>query len=116
MWQESVYISPHPILETIDEFLKVKKLFPKVVTIEAKTIGIKNPDRFAWVVFKLGDLEKRYLDLKTKIKKIKKNKKNIEEVLREFEELILLDPFLPKGLIKKDWLRDEISSMIRNLV
>lgn len=116
MWQESVYISPHPILDAIDEFLKVKKLFPKVVTLEAETIGIKNPDRFAWIIFKLGDLEKRYLDLKAKIKKIKKNKKNIEEVLREFEELILIDPFLPKGLIKKDWLRDEISSMIRDLV
>jgi DNA-binding transcriptional regulator PaaX len=115
MWQESVYISPHPILEAIDEFLKVKKLFPKVVTLEAKAIGIKNPDRFAWVIFKLGELENKYLALKKRIKEMKKTKKNIKEIINRFQDLILIDPFLPRGLIKGNWPRDKIKLMIRDL-
>lgn len=29
MWQESVYISPHPLEKELDEFLKTKKLFQR---------------------------------------------------------------------------------------
>jgi phenylacetic acid degradation operon negative regulatory protein len=106
MWQESVYISPHPLLEKIDEYLKVKKLFPKVVTMESKLIGVKNHDKFAWAVFKLGKLKKKYTDLENKIddflKHKKKSGKNLQTVLEEYRNLIFEDPFLPKNLIKKE--------------
>lgn len=119
MWQESVYISPHPILKEIDEFLKANRLFPKVVTMEARLVGIKNHEGFAWVVFKLGDLEKKYLEIKKKILNFKKNKgrkSQLKEILESFYEAILVDPFLPKGLIKEDWPREEIKRSLEILM
>ncbi|MCX7881485.1 MAG: hypothetical protein N2482_03195 [Patescibacteria group bacterium] len=120
LWQESVYISPHPILKEVDEFLKIKKFFPKVVTMEARLVGIKNHDKFAWVVFKLSDLKDQYLSLKNKIKKLKERKKYLEkevkEILEEFQELILKDPFLPRGLIEKDWPRERIKKELKDLL
>lgn len=120
MWQESVYISPHPILPEIDEFLKSKKLFPKVVTLEARLVGIKNPDRFAWVIFKLKSLENDYLNLEKKIKRLKNKRKldkdEILSIIEKFKNILLSDPFLPKGLIKKDWPREKVKKMIKDLV
>lgn len=119
MWQESVYISPHPILKEIDEFLKVNKLFPKVVTMEAEIVGIKNHDRFAWVVFKLGNLEKKYLEIKNKILALKKTeikKTSLKEILLELEETVVNDPFLPKGLIKENWPRGEVVDLLKELL
>lgn len=118
MWQESVYISPHPILEEVDEFLKVKKLFPKVVTMEAKIVGIKNPERFAFVVFNLKNLKKEYLYLQEKIKNYKKNKnrKKLKEIIEQFQNLILKDPFLPKGLEDLNWPREKIKKEIKSLI
>lgn len=118
MWQKSVYISPHPILEEVDEFLKVKKLFPKVVAMEAKMVGIKNPEKFAFVVFNLKNLKKEYFNLNEKIKSYKKNKdrKKLQEIIEQFQNLILKDPFLPKGLEDLDWPREKIKKEIKNLM
>jgi phenylacetic acid degradation operon negative regulatory protein len=121
MWQESVYISPHPILNEIDEFLKVKKLFPKVVTMESRLIGVKNHDKFAWVVFKLGQLKKKYEDLEIKIdtilKQKKKSKRSLQDILEEYRNLILEDPFLPKNLIDEDnWPREKIKNKLKRIL
>lgn len=119
MWQESVYISPHPILSEINEFLKTNRLFPKVVTMESKILGVKNYDRFAWAIFNLGELERRYLEINKKILDLKDNKKNrekIREILEDFQKAVLTDPFLPKRLIKENWLREEIRKKIKNLI
>lgn len=120
MWQESVYISPHPILKEIDEFLKTKKLFPKVVTMESKLVGVKNHDKFAWVIFNLGYLKNQYLILEKEIKKIRREKKypkeQIKEILEKFQQLILNDPFLPQGLIKDSWPRERVKKEIKSLL
>lgn len=118
MWQESVYISPHPILKEIDEFLKIKKLFPKVVTMESKLVGIKNHDRFAWIVFNLGSLEKDYLKIKNEILNLKKEKtknKDIRIIIEKYKNIVLKDPFLPKGLIKENWPREEIKYILKDI-
>lgn len=122
MWQESVYISPHPILPEIDEFLKSKKLFPKVVTLEARLVGVKNPKKFAWVIFKLKNLYKDYLNLEKKINKLEE-KKDLSQIktdlffiIEEFKNIVLNDPFLPKGLIEEKWPRERIKKRIKNLL
>lgn len=125
MWQESVYISPHPLEKEIDEFLKTKKLFPKVVCLKAKNIGIKNEKKFAWVVFKLGRLEKLYQRLEEKIdnllKKQKDNNKDkfneeVRNVFINFEEAVLQDPFLPKKLAPDGWRRETIKRKLLFLI
>jgi len=126
MWQESVYISPHPLADEINEYLKTKNLFPKVICLEAKTIGVKNHQGFAWIVFKLKSLKDRYLlvynSLKLVLEGFKKKKigekKFIEELRKLFQEycnLVMEDPFLPKGLAQDDWPRDKIKKIFSKI-
>jgi len=119
MWQESVYISPHPLVDEVNEYLKTNNLFPKVVCLEAKTIGVKNNQGFAWIVFNLKRLKEKYSLVNSSLKllfddfkkkKIKKKKfiEEIKELFQEYQNLVMEDPFLPKGLEQDDWPRDII--------
>jgi len=119
MWQESVYISPHPLVDEVNEYLKTNHLFPKVICLEARTVGVKNSQGFAWIVFNLKKLKEKYLLVNSSLKvftddfKKKKIKKKdfiekIKELFQEYQELVMEDPFLPKGLEQSDWPREKI--------
>jgi len=127
MWQESIYISPHPLVDEVNEYLKMNHLFPKVICLEAKTIGVKNNQGFAWIVFNLKRLKEKYLLVNSSLKlliddfkkkKIKKKKfiKEIKELFQEYQELVLEDPFLPKGLEQNDWPRDKIKKKFQEVL
>ena len=127
MWQESVYISPHPLVDEVNEYLKTNHLFPKVVCLEAKTIGVKNNQGFAWIVFNLKKIKERYSLVSASLqkaiddfkkKKIKK-KRFIEEIrglFQEYQNLVIEDPFLPKGLEQDDWPRDKIKKKFQEIL
>ena len=119
MWQESIYISPHPLVDEVNEYLKTNHLFPKVICLEAKTVGVKNSQGFAWIVFNLKKLKEKYLLVNSSLKvftddfKKKKIKKKdfiekIKELFQEYQELVMEDPFLPKRLEQNDWPREKI--------
>jgi len=119
MWQESVYISPHPLVDEVNEYLKTHNLFPKVTSLEAKTIGVKNNQGFAWIVFQLKKLKDKYLlvnnSLKILIDDLKKRKikkedfvNKVKKLFQEYQDLVMEDPFLPKGLEQDNWPREKI--------
>lgn len=123
IWQESVYITPHPITDEINEYLKSNNLFPKVICLEAKTIGVDNHQGFAWIIFNLKTLNKKYLNLINllnqivrdyKNKKIKKKDflKKIQAIFENYQQLILDDPFLPRGLEPENWPREKLKKKI----
>ena len=127
MWQESIYISPHPLLDEVNEFLKSRGLFPRVVCLEAKRIGIKNEKKFAWVIFKLARLQKSYQKLNQTIEKLlkkyqqglvreKKFKEAVAEIFRRYEILVFDDPFLPKELLPDSWLREKVKKKLLSLI
>jgi phenylacetic acid degradation operon negative regulatory protein len=127
MWQKSVYISPHPLVEEVNEYLKTNHLFPKVICLEAKTVGVKNNQGFAWIVFDLKKLKEKYLLVKNSLKlviddfKKKKIKKKdfiekIRDLFQEYQELVMEDPFLPKGLEQSDWPRDKIKKKFQEIL
>ncbi|MCX7955598.1 MAG: CRISPR-associated endonuclease Cas2 [Patescibacteria group bacterium] len=127
MWQESVYITPHPIIDEINEYLKTKNLFPKVICLEAKTIGVKNHRGFAWIIYNLKSLNEKYLKLINllnlylkdfKSKKINKKEflKEFKEIFQSYQELVISDPFLPKGLEPENWPREKLKRKILKII
>ncbi|GAB4219504.1 MAG: hypothetical protein Fur009_6010 [Candidatus Microgenomates bacterium] len=127
MWQKSVYITPHPITNEINEYLKSNNLFPKVICLEARTIGVENQKGFAWIIFNLKNLQKRYLTLINllnhaikdhKEKKLKKKEflKSLQEIFKNYQELILEDPFLPKGLEPDNWPREKLKNKFIKII
>lgn len=123
MWQRSVYVSPHPIIKKIDQFLKLNKIYPNAVCLEAKRIGGKNEKKFAWWLYKLTDLNQSYDKLNKSLDQILKdlnltNRKftdisnRIERVIDNYKNLIFNDPYLPKNLLIKNFPRRKIIEKI----
>lgn len=130
MWQESVYITPHPVMEEMNEFFQEKNLYPRCVCLQAKKTGIKDDRILAERVFRLSTLTSEYNSLseevvlelgKIKQGKIKKDEglKRLHVFIDQFEGLLLKDPFLPKELYlghkERDKLRKLISSLAKTL-
>lgn len=124
LWQESVYVTPHPITKEINEYLINKGLYPRCVCFEAKKLGEEDDKKIAYRLFRLKKLDEKYRHLLKKIAYLKKNYKKIKkkelekkgrELFLQFEELILKDPFLPKDLLPKDWKREEVRRELKEL-
>ncbi|MGB9883026.1 MAG: CRISPR-associated endonuclease Cas2 [Microgenomates group bacterium] len=126
MWQESVYITPHPLTDEINEYLKSSNLFPKVICLEARTIGVENQRGFAWIIFNLKDLNRKYLNLINllnhllndfKNRKIKKKDflKEMQNIFQAYQELVMEDPFLPKGLEPNNWPREKLKKKFKKI-
>jgi len=109
MWQKSVYITPHPVAEEINEYFEEKDLYPRCICLEARKAGVKDDRRLAEQVFGLEELTTKYAKLSDEIKfetethmKINAKSKNVnirlQTFLDRFEELLFIDPFLPKEL------------------
>ncbi len=127
MWQKSVYITPHPVTEEINEFLKEKKLYPQCICLEAKKIGEEDNEILAEKVFKVSNLIKQYRKLSSEVKftlkKINKEKINNQDIFKKirlfierFEDILLKDPFLPKEISLYWKEREKAQKIIRELI
>ena len=119
--QKSVYISPLDVLTDVKEYLKTLNLYGKVVVFEAREIFTKNQRVVAEQVWKLDKLNDRYLRLIDKIysknecddKEWRTRKK---EIKKEFFEILLADPILPKELLPFDWAGTTAQKLVVRLV
>jgi phenylacetic acid degradation operon negative regulatory protein len=125
-WQESVYVTPHPITTEINEYLKVKNLYPRCVCFEARKLGEESDEQIAFKIFNLSNLAKKYFCLLKRLKNLRtdfekkkliKNKAldRLKEIVKQYEEVLLNDPFLPKELLPEDWRKDKIREKIKEL-
>lgn len=127
-WQRSVYITPHNIMQEMNEFLEAKALFPKCVCLEAKRAGIGNDKELAARVFKLRKLNREYKrltvkteDLRTAIeskdlRSPKEARTEFGEIWDDFRELLLKDPYLPYELLPENWYAEESHDEFKRLV
>ncbi|MFN4212751.1 MAG: CRISPR-associated endonuclease Cas2 [Microgenomates group bacterium] len=124
-WQKSVYVTPHPITKEINEYLINKNLYPRCVCFEAKKLGEEDDRELAYRIFRLKKIDEKYRSILKKINYLKKNsrkitksdlKKEIKDLVGEFEQTILKDPFLPKELLPKDWKRKEAKEELKKLL
>lgn len=119
--QRSVYISPLDVLADVKEYLKSQKLHGKVVVFEAKEVFTKDQRVVAKYVWKLDKLNERYLRIINLIyskdecdeKEWRQRKK---EVKKDFFEILINDPILPKELLPEDWCGKTAKKLIAKLI
>ncbi len=122
-WQKSVYISPHPLVEELTEFLENEGLDEWTYCFQAKNIGGREDKKLAEEIFPLGKLRKAYKKLKGDIQRFLKEKwQSREKVSREiyffvkrYFELLQKDPFVPEEIIEEDLGRSEVEELVNEL-
>lgn len=116
--QESVYITPLDVLGDIKEFLKIKKIYGKVIVFEAKEVFDQNSKVVATQVWKLDEIGKQYGNIIDEAKWLEGNSgtnKEKEKLRNDYFQILLKDPLLPKELLPNDWLGEEARKIILSL-
>ena len=121
MLQESVFISPYDIAKDFAEFIESQGLSEAAYVLEVSNIVVGDMKSLANRVWNLEKLDKEYNRIIQKIKendltaigdRIKqlneksnngKTKDLISKIWKEYLEIVLKDPFLPKELLPIDW-------------
>ena len=121
-WQRSVYISPHPLVEEIDEFLEAEGLWRWTYCFQAKNIGGLSDKDLAEVVFPLEDLREEYEDLARQIEGfLDKDWENLEkntisasvyDFVNKYFSLLEKDPFVPIDIVGDDLGRGKVEELI----
>lgn len=119
MLQESLWIIPHDLAESFEEFLKHENLKDYIIVWEGKRIFGENEKELARRVWNLDELHGKYLDFILKFEEILKDKKEVKKRKREWEEeyfsLLASDPGLPKELLPDDWLFERARQLFKKL-
>lgn len=115
--QESVYVSPLKILEDLNEFLKNNGLSGRVMTFEAEQINASDHRLVANYVWRLDKLNNEYRQLLEKAEDgdLNKDRENRLKLKKEYFELLLRDPILPKELLPKDWFGNKVREVIMKM-
>lgn len=113
MYQQSVWISPHPFEDDIRQFLKVNDLDSFVylfVSSEPFTGDIEDLVNKVW---KIEELNESYWELVTSYQKEEGREEKKGEVADRFFSLFMTDPFLPRELLPKPWYGDEAREILK---
>lgn len=129
MFQESVFITPHDIIKDFSEYVESIGLQDSVDVLEASYI-LGNSRELAERVWKLQDLNEKYLEVFQEAQKIKNshlttarcrakqlnNKvKKVRKIREKYVKILLGDPFLPSALLPKNYSRDQTGEIIKEL-
>lgn len=125
-WQESVYINPHQITEELNEYFQEKDLYPRCICLEARKTGVEDNQAVAQEVFGLEILSAKYRKLLEEVNSTaelakKQNIKNseilnkLQSFSERFENLLLVDPYLPKELFPDYKDREKVQKAIASL-
>jgi phenylacetic acid degradation operon negative regulatory protein len=110
--QKSIYISPFDMVEDMVEFLKEQKLLGYAYVLTAKHRYMGDPKKLAVRVWNLENINQKYkkiinnLLLADKYSKRRKLRM-VRKLFMDLENLIFLDPFLPKELLPENWLGEK---------
>lgn len=98
-WKKSTYISPHDFGEDIREWLEERDLESFVSVSESKELA-DDEKALAREVFGLADLFDNYNDL---LRKCEREGGSFVQNYKEYLELLLSDPLLPRELLPSGW-------------
>lgn len=113
MVQKSLYISPLPLEREIEKMLVLNKdLLQNAYIFVSDKFFIEDEKDLIEKVFSSNLLNYQYKELLEKIDKGPKGDTN--RILEEFLKISLNDPFLPKELLPKNFLRDKLWSKLHS--
>jgi len=128
MLQKSVWITPHDIGKDMREFLEEKKLGATVFVLEVTDILAGDRDILVRKIWDLSFLEKSYNEIYDEVyailndrvqlgtayfKKVRLEK--IQKIREKYLQTLLVDPYLPKELLPKDWAGEKAGKVIKKL-
>lgn len=121
MWQKSIYLSPHPMEEDMNEFLKAEKLLGRAYVLRAENYLLGEARDLAEEVWHLTAFNQQYLDLETKADRAisGKSRQQIEEVKKvcyDYSMVLEGDPCLPKELLPDNWARERVQQKIARII
>src|SRR3989344_5720121 len=143
MLQESVFITPNDIVRDFSEFVESYNLEDSVYILEVSQIVGGDVKSLVNKIWHLDELDERYIKILNKIRKLdltrtsdrpkqfnnpgKEDKEKllnfikekllnfIKDIRKEYLEILLIDPFLPKELLPENWQGREARISIKNL-
>lgn len=107
LFQRSLWITPHPLEEPIDDFIAINNLSSFAQRFMTKKLSIMEGRLIAERVWKIDKLEKAYYDFagkwmdKVMEKKLKPG--DLASLRLEYSSLLRADPHLPFELLPADW-------------
>ena len=120
MWQKSVYITPHPISDDFYETLQIMGMISYTVVVEVKQLKGLSLKEIAYSVWKIDKLEEKYwcwtMDVEKFLEKTKKTKEQKEQLINDYEMLLMEDPALPKEILPYDWVGEKANSVYKTLL
>lgn len=116
--QKSVYLSPLPISEDLQEFIESRGLKDLVFVGVCKKLLAGDPKKLAVRVWKLNKLYDQYNELRDDIDEFLdgESKMNFSQLYTKFEGILLDDPLLPKELLPDWWIGDKVIGMMKKLL
>lgn len=113
--QQSVYISPYNISEDLHQFLEDYRLSGSVIVIETQKLWLEDEVDFVQKLFKIEELEVKYLKLMNRIKDFK-TPEDQQTWFKSYLALKITDPHLPRKFLPKPWLGDEADETASELL
>jgi len=113
--QKSVYISPFPIEEEMTEFIENLGLKGKVYLFVSPKLLAGDERALSKRIWRLDRINNQYAKILTHLKEKGIDKQKVKELKSRYLEILAEDPFLPKELLPKEWLRERVEREILNL-
>lgn len=115
MLQESLWITPYPLTEALEEFIKFHRLDDYVLIMESRHISAESARDFAFRVWKLDKVIETHLDFlerwEEKIRKYSNLKHLAGEWRQEYFDLLANDPLLPQELLSEPWIGEKTKKL-----
>lgn len=110
-FQLSLWITPHPLGEVIDEFIQSNKLESYAFRFSTRKLKLTKGNLIAektWDLTKLQVKMKKFINKWFVINKDAEHKSNHMKFLEsDYSTILEADPYLPFELLPTDWLAEE---------
>jgi len=118
MLQESLWITPYPLTEALEEFIKFHHLDNYVLIMESKYISVANAKELAFRVWKLDKVIEAHLNFINKWQETLSNiqaRQSAGEWRGEYFDLLASDPLLPGELLPQPWIGEQTKKLFLTL-
>lgn len=115
MLQKSLYITPHPVERDMVGLIdRYKRFLSNVYFFVSDEFSYTDKIEFVNRVFQIDKLDTEYKNLIVKLKSCSDDEERYE-IVRQFLEISMRDPFLPHELLPADFARDKVWRLIKQV-
>jgi len=115
--QKSVWISPHPVIDELEELFKTEKIETGVLFFEAEKVGSLTNEEIAKKAWDLSRISEMYAILLEKYgEDVSVNQEKAKfDFVDEYLEILKDDPCLPNEVLPSDWKGREARKLLEKI-